>query len=152
MRWGAQPDLGFEAPREQFGTGTTNAFRFGAWAHHASGFSFGKFDLSGTGLDLSGEICPLSPSVLLNMLVLLGAYSKPSGCLDASPPNKPDWTGDAVVFSPCWEVLILYCFSLLIFQGPLQLQTTLPWPTVFLAQYRVVQLSAVSTYSLAVLH
>lgn len=97
-RWGAQPGPGFDAPRERFGTGTANAFRSGAWAPRAAGFGFGKIGLSGTGLDLSGESCPLSLSVLLSTLVLLGAYSKPSGGLDASPPNKPDWRGDAVVF------------------------------------------------------
>lgn len=41
-RWGAQPGPGFDAPREQFGTGTANAFRFGAWAPRAAGFGFGK--------------------------------------------------------------------------------------------------------------
>lgn len=128
-RWGAQPDLGFDAPREQFGTGTANAFRFGAWAPHAPGFGFGRFGLSGTGLDLSGEVCPLSPSVHLS-------YSKPSGSRDASPPNEPDWKGDAVVFLLAGRSRS--CFAPFIFQGPLQLQTTLPWPMVFLSRYRVV--------------
>lgn len=98
MRWGAQPGLGFDAPREQFGTVSADAFHVGAWASRTSGFGFGKFGLSGTGLDLSGEICPLSPSVWLSALLLLEAYSKPSGSLDASPPNKAGWRGEAVVF------------------------------------------------------
>lgn len=97
MRWGAQPGLGFDAPREQFGTVSADAFHVGAWAPCASGFGFGKSSLSGTGLHLSGEICALSPSVLLSALLLIGAYSKPSGSLDASP-NKAGWRGDAVVF------------------------------------------------------
>lgn len=71
------------------------AFHVGAWALCTLGLGFGKFGLSGTGLDWSAEICHWS---LLVLLVLLGVYSKASGSLDASPPNKPDWREDAVVF------------------------------------------------------
>lgn len=116
--------------------GTTNAFHFEAWAPHISGS--GKLSFSGTGLDLSSEICPWSPSALLIAFVLLGAYSKPSGSLDASPANKPDWRGDAVVFLLAGKSQSCTAFASFIFQGLLQLQTTLPWPPVLLSQYQVV--------------
>lgn len=137
MRRGARPAPGFDAPREQFGTGTANAFHFGAWAPHASGFGFGKFALSGTGLALSGEICPLSPLVLLSTLVLLGACSKPSGGVDASPPNEPVWRGDAVVFLLAGKSRSCTAFLLSSFRDLCRSKPP-SWPTAFLSRSRVV--------------
>lgn len=145
----AQPDPGFGAPREQFGSSTTNAFHVGTQALCTLGLGFGKFGLSGTGLDWSAEICPWS---LLVLLVLLGAYPKASGSLDASPANKPDWREDAVVFFLDGKSR---SHLLSFFRGPCTSKPPSPAPRRYqeaVSWSRVSELSAVSTSSLAVLH
>lgn len=145
----AQPDPGFGAPREQFGSSTTNAFHVGTQALCTLGLGFGKFGLSGTGLDWSAEICPWS---LLVLLVLLGAYPKASGSLDASPANKPDWREDAVVFFLDGKSR---SHLLSFFRGPCTSKPPSPAPRRYqeaVSWCRVSELSAVSTSSLAVLH